>query len=92
MYLISCKVPQIKIINCLYAIYLTSTLLTIGEVLCIESKAESYTNHIKKVPISGSGSGATTANSLQKRSSYQVISQTMSEAIGNNEFGSGDGV
>ena len=101
MYLISSKVPQIKLINCLYAIYLTSAFCTIG-VLCSENvgatgggggvggTTDTYTNHLKKIPHSGSGAGAGgTASSLQKRSSYQVISQTMSEALlGNNEFGS----
>lgn len=44
---------------------------------------DSYANSNKKVPpIVGSGSG-----SLEKRSSYAVISQAMSQAV-ENEFGS----
>lgn len=72
------RVSQLKLNNCLYAIYLTSVLsMMIGQVLCSDSE------HIKKTTISGSGSG-----SLQKRSSYAVISQAMQETIRNNEFGS----
>lgn len=89
MYLISFKVPQI--VNCLYAIYLTTAFLTISQVLCSESNNnnEPYSNHLRNAKIHGSGSGATSSSNLQKRSSYAVISQAMSETIGmNNEFGS----
>lgn len=84
------RVPQFKSNNCLYAIYLTSVVsMMIGQVLC----SDSDTNHIKKVPISGSGGGSIQAGSggssnFQKRSSYAVISQAMQETISNNEFGS----
>lgn len=87
MYLLrSFKVPQL--FNCLYAIYLTSAFLTFGRVLCNDNNNEQYANHLKKMPISGSGSGAMSNSNIQKRSSYAVISQAMSETIGNNEFGS----
>jgi hypothetical protein len=48
-----------------------------------ESDSENYGNHLKKMP-SGSGAGA----NFQKRSSYAVISQAMSETLTSNEFGS----
>lgn len=84
----SIKVPQLKPYNCLYALYLTSAFLTICQtVLCSDS--ESYANHLKKMPSSGSGhGGAASYTNLQKRSSYHVISQAMSETLGDNEFGS----
>lgn len=80
------RVSQLKLNGCLYAIYLTSVIsMMIGQVLCSDSEA--INNHIKKTPISGSGSGASSVT-LQKRSSYAVISQAMQETISNNEFGS----
>lgn len=75
------RVSQLKLNNCLYAIYLMSVVsMMIGQVLCSDSDT------IKKTPLSGSGSGAS-AITLQKRSSYAVLSQAMQETV-NNEFGS----
>jgi len=85
----SLKVPQLKLNNCLYAIYFMSAFLTIGQVRS-DSNSENYANHLKKLPLAGSGHGASISNNnnLQKRSSYAVISQAMSETISDNEFGS----
>jgi hypothetical protein len=84
------RVPLIKANNCLYAIYLMSVVsMMIGQVICSDS--DSYTNHLKKIPASGgSGSGLSSMSSstMQKRSSYAVISQAMQETLGDNEFGS----
>lgn len=85
------KVPQLRPYSCLYAVYLTYAILTMfsHKVLCSDSNSEPY--HLnKKMPLSGSGHGAAASYSgnLQKRSSYAVISQAMSETIGDNEFGS----
>lgn len=79
------RVPQLKSNSCLYAIYLMSVVsMMIGQVFCDSS----YSNHMKKIPISGSGSGGGgSAGNLQKRSSYAVISQAMQQTIiSNNEF------
>lgn len=83
----SIKVPQLKLNNCLYAIYFMSAFLTIGQVRS-DSNSENYANHLKKMPLTGSGHGASISSNLQKRSSYAVISQAMSETISDNEFGS----
>lgn len=76
------KVPLWKF---LYAIILTSILL-IGHVNCSDSNSNSYHSETpanqRKAPASGSGSGG-----IEKRSSYAVISQAMSQTV-NNEFGS----
>ena len=71
------KVTQLKLNNCLYAIYLTFVIsIMIGDVLCSDSNSAQ-----KKTQLSGSGS-----ESLQKRSSFAVISQAMQETISDNEF------
>ena len=78
------KVPQWNC--CLYAVMiLTSTL--IGQAVCSDSSnnnynSENYASNQRKVAPSGSGSGT-----FEKRSSYAVISQAMSDTV-NNEFGS----
>lgn len=74
--------------NCLFAIMiLTSTV--IGQTACSDSNSnnynsEPYASNQRKMPSSGSGSGET---KFEKRSSFAVISQAMSETI-NSEFGS----
>lgn len=79
------KVPQWN--RCLFAItiILTSSLL-IGQVVCSDSNnnynSDAYASSQRKISSSGSGSGQ-----MEKRSSYAVISQAMSDTI-NNEFGS----
>lgn len=78
----SIKVPQWET-QCFYAI-LTSFLL-IGQGICSDSN-NNYNSDVyassRKIPSSGSGGGT-----IQKRSSYAVIQQAMSETI-SNEFGS----
>lgn len=82
----SVEVPQWNR-NCFYAIIvvLISSLL-IGNSACSDSNnnynSENYANIQRKIPASGSGGGT-----YEKRSSYAVLSQAMSETI-TNEFGS----
>lgn len=81
----SIKVPQWNR-NCLYAIIILTSHFLIGQTYGSDSNSynsENYANNHRKIPSSGSGGGGT----LEKRSSYAVISQAMSETI-NNEFGS----
>jgi hypothetical protein len=72
--------------NCLYAILVLTSTFLIGHAVCSDSNSnfnsEAHANNQRKLPSSGSGSGI-----LEKRSSYAVISQAMSDTI-NNEFGS----
>jgi hypothetical protein len=77
------KVPQF---NCLFAIYLTSAALLIGQVLCSDNVVDSHASNLKKMPERGSGSGMS-ASTLQKRSSYAVMQQAM-QSYAENEFGS----
>lgn len=89
------KVPQ----NCTYSI-LIATIILLNGINCNSDKEPSSNYANRRVPNSmppqpqvlptptqrfggGSGSGAT----IEKRSSYAVLSQAMSQAV-ENEFGS----
>lgn len=77
------KVPEWNR-NCLYAVIILTSTLSIGQVSSSDSNNKNHNSDApanKKIPSSGSGSG-----SLETRSSYRAISQAMSESI--NEFGS----
>jgi hypothetical protein len=83
MYLRINKVPQqwTSSIVIVVVAYISIGLLQL--VVCSDDDNYANSNSIKKLqPIIGSGSG-----SLEKRSSYAVISQAMSQAV-ENEFGS----
>lgn len=63
-------------------------MLTFGNrqfALCSDknSNSDNYASTQRKIPSSGSGGGGT----LEKRSSYAVISDAFSQTV-NNEFGS----
>lgn len=82
MYLRRSKSPWSR--NYLCALVLTFTLLF--GVVCSDNlnyNNENYASTQRKIPSSGSGSGGT----LEKRSSYAVISDAFSQTV-NNEFGS----
>lgn len=72
--------------NCLYAILLLTSTFLIGQAICSDNNnnvnADPNANSQRRQPASGSGGGT-----LEKRSSYAVISQAMSDTI-NSEFGS----
>lgn len=90
------KVPQ----NCIYSIFI-ATIILLNGINCNSDKEQPSSNYAnRRVPNSmppqpqvaptptqrfggGSGSGAT----IEKRSSYAVLSQAMSQAV-ENEFGS----
>lgn len=79
------KVPLWNYHNCLYAITILSFTLLIGQAVCSDSNnynSESYASNQRRIPSSGSGSGT-----LEKRSSYAVLSDIMSGTV-NSEFGS----
>lgn len=72
-----------------YALVLTFTILfgknLFGQVVCQDGNynSDNYASTQRKIPSSGSGSGGT----LEKRSSYAVISDAFSQTV-TNEFGS----
>lgn len=83
----SIKVPEWNR-NCLYAVIILTSTLSIGQASSGSDNnnknynSDAFASSHRKIASSGSGSG-----SLETRSSYAVISQAMSETI-NNEFGS----
>jgi hypothetical protein len=68
--------------KCLYSFVFVFTIL-FGQVTTSSDNSDNHGNIQRKLSSSGSGSGGT----LEKRSSYAVISDAFSQTV-NNEFGS----